>query len=294
MERVKSYDLSHWEGEKDPSITNDCLLSLEEGQVIYFPKLDFKIKDEERDVFSENLVSKDRKNLSYELSKDELKGCIADPATCVIIQSMMLRYAKQASEFVMKLLPDYKESIQIARTSFRPVEIEGREVPSYRKNDTLLHVDSFPSQPTGGMRILRFFSNVNPFDKPRVWRLGESYENVAKRFLGEIKRPLPLTRVLMQKLKITKSYRILYDHYMLGIHNKMKADTDYQKSVDQEKVEFPPHSSWLVYTDQVSHAVVSGQYVFEQSFYVPQEALKHREKSPLGIMEKLLKQTVSV
>ena len=33
---------------------------------------------------------------------------------------------------------------------------------TWRKDDTRLHVDSFPATPSGGRRILRVFSNVNP------------------------------------------------------------------------------------------------------------------------------------
>ena len=48
-----------------------------------------------------------------------------------------------------------------ARASFRPAEIAGRQT-SWRKDDTRLHIDSFPASPVQGRRILRVFSNVNP------------------------------------------------------------------------------------------------------------------------------------
>ena len=294
MKRIKSFPFTDWVLKLEESEKNECISSLENGQVLYFPKLDFLVEEKEKANFSSELVSKDRKNISYDPLKNEMKGCIGGFETQDVIHLMMKRYSSVVNEYVLSLLPEYKDHLTLARTSFRPVEIEGREVTSYRKNDTLLHVDSFPSNPTGGMRILRFFTNVNPFDKPRVWRVGEPYEDVAKRFLKEVKKPFPLSRVVMEKLGITKSYRILYDHYMLGIHNTMKADQNYQKEVDQERVEFPTGSSWACFTDQVSHAVVSGQYVFEQSFYLSLEGLKHKESSPLGIMEKLLKQKVTV
>src|SRR3546814_5569584 len=76
-------------------------------------------------------------------------------------------------------------------------------------------VDAFPSVPNHGNRILRVFSNINPHGKSRIWRLGEPFEEVAKRFLPQIRMPLKATSILLKALNITKSKRTLYDHYML-------------------------------------------------------------------------------
>ena len=54
---------------------------------------------------------------------------------------------------------------------------------SVRADDRRLHVDAFPSRPNYGERILRVFTNVNPDGEPRVWRVGEPFEDVAPRFL---------------------------------------------------------------------------------------------------------------
>src|SRR5262249_61053742 len=129
-----------------------------------------------------------------------------------------------------------------ARTSFRPVEIEGR-LSSWRKDDSRLHVDSFPSSPTGGKRILRVFSNVNPEGRSRVWRVGEPFEQMARRFLPGIKRPLPGSSIFLRLLGITKSPRTEYDHIMLQLHDHMKADERYKKEVEQLRQEFPAGST---------------------------------------------------
>ena len=82
---------------------------------------------------------------------------------------------------VGQALPAYRDRLEIGRTSFRPVEIAGR-ASSWRKDDTRLHIDSFPATPVHGKRILRVFTNVNPHGRPRTWRLGEDFESVAQRF----------------------------------------------------------------------------------------------------------------
>ena len=58
---------------------------------------------------------------------------------------------------------------------------------SWRADDRRLHVDAFPSRPNYGERILRVFTNVNPDGEPRVWRVGEPFEAVARRFLPRAK-----------------------------------------------------------------------------------------------------------
>jgi len=73
---------------------------------------------------------------------------------------------------------------------------------------------------------------------------------------------------------------------MLGIHDTMKADDVYQRGVEQAAFTFPPGSSWIAYTDKVSHAAMSGQYLFEQTFYLPVQAMSDPSKSPLRILER--------
>jgi hypothetical protein len=42
-----------------------------------------------------------------------------------------------------------------------------------------------------------------------------------------------------------------------------------------------------VFTDQVSHAALAGQYALEQTFLIPQHALLCPEKSPASVLERL-------
>ena len=75
---------------------------------------------------------------------------------------------------------------------------------------------------------------------------------------------------------------------MLQLHDRMKADTAYQATAPQHAQEFAPGSSWLVYTDQVSHAAMAGQHAFEQTFYLPLFGMQEPAKSPLRVLERLL------
>ena len=68
----------------------------------------------------------------------------------------------------------------------------------------------------------------------------------------------------------------------------MKADSAYQASAEQRIVALKPGGSWLVYTDQVSHAAMSGRLAFEQTFYLPVAGMREPAKSPLRVLERLM------
>jgi hypothetical protein len=93
----------------------------------------------------------------------------------------------------------------------------------------------------------------------------------------------------MDMFGITKGYRTSYDHYMLNIHDTMKGDNHYQNTVQFDEILFPAGSTWIVYTDQVSHAALAGQHVFEQTFYIPVDGLYDKETSPLRVLERFVK-----
>ena len=74
----------------------------------------------------------------------------------------------------------------------------------------------------------------------RVWRLGEPFADVARRFAPRLRMPMPGTAPILRLLGITKSLRSPYDALMLQLHDAMKADIDYQARAAQETVQFPP------------------------------------------------------
>lgn len=160
------------------------------------------------------------------------------------------------------------------------------------KDDTRLHVDAFPATPNQGKRILRVFSNINPSGTPRVWHLGEPFEEVVKHFLPTLRKPWFGVRTLLSLLKITKTYRSLYDHYMLMLHDEMKKSEDYQNKVKKTIMAFPAGSTWIVMTDAVSHAALSGQFLLEQTFYLPVAKMNQPEHSPLKTLEHYLKRSL--
>lgn len=287
MSFIQEFDIANWDELFSNEQQQEAVTALESGKVLYFPKLPFEFTDLERQFLSPDFVCPKNKNISYELSSNTLKGTRDSHDNDIALSEMMRRYAEMTHHLVNHLLPAYSKELQQARTSYRPVQVEGRP-SSYRKDDTRLHVDAFPSTPMSDKRIIRVFSNVNHLQQPRIWRIGESFDKVAARFLPDIRKPLPLEAQFLSLIKATRGKRTPYDHYMTHIHNAMKADMDYQKNVEQIEFRFPPGSTWMVYTDQVSHAAMNGQYLLEQSFYLPVHAMVSPQTAPLKVLEKAL------
>jgi hypothetical protein len=103
----------------------------------------------------------------------------------------------------------------------------------------------------------------------RVWRVGEPFTDVAKRFVPRAKPYSAWQAKALELLHVTKSYRSEYDHLMLQLHDGMKGDPDYQKNAPQETVPFAAGSTWVCFSDQAVHAVMSGQYMLEQTLFLP-------------------------
>ncbi len=260
---------------------------VEDGKVLSFPHLTFVLTDAERQYLDAQWADGRAKNISVRWPSGELRGAAAASADLDALRALIVRYAAQAEALVLRLFPHYQGHLTRGNSSFRPSQVATR-VTSWRKDDTRLHIDAFPSNPMHGTRLLRVFSNVNPSGQPREWRVGEPFEDHARRYLPAIRRPLPGTAFLLHASGITKRRRTEYDHVMLQLHDRAKADLGYQRSGPQARVDFAPGTTWVVYSDQVLHAAMGGQHMMEQTFYLEVESLQQPGSSPLRTLERLL------
>ena len=288
MQRIETLPIHNISHPVDESFCQQAAHALESGQVILLPSLPFLLKEHERKFLTPQAVSGRSKNISYHAKTDCMQGDAYQGVLHDELKAMMHRFSVFSSTLVQHLFPHCTSTLTQARTSYRPVEAATREGMSYRKDDRRLHVDAFPSSPNQGNRILRIFSNINPKGEPRVWQLGESFENVAKHFLPSVKKPFVFNKYVLKALGITKSMRTDYDAYMLQLHDNMKADEAYQKNAPQEEVQLPANSTWIVFTDQASHAAKSGQYCLEQTFHLPRAGMVRPERSPLSVLESII------
>jgi 3-deoxy-D-manno-oct-2-ulosonic acid (Kdo) hydroxylase len=276
---------SDWKAAFTPAEQAVAIDAIEDSGIIIFPHLAFAFNKAEQALFNEVVTGGGAKNVSYN-AEGKIAGVADEQKNNAVLAGMLKRFASSAQSLLRNLLPAYANSIENGKVSFRPTEVAGRKT-SWRKDDTRLHVDAFPSNPTLGNRIVRVFSNVNPQGAPRVWKVGESFESVAARFMPKLKRPLPGSAALLNALHITKRRRSEYDHYMLQLHDAMKADLQYQAACPQTELQFMPGTTWVVCSDQVSHAALSGRFMLEQTIMLPVAAMHRPERSPLKVLERL-------
>jgi hypothetical protein len=267
---------------------------LERGKIISFPQVpfDFPQSDCQFLLSQKQTGSRFHKNISYRPANDILKGVSSDSPDRERLQAVMRNFSRQSAAFLAGFLSPYAGKLKMDFASFRPLEEQSRDLPLHKRND-LLHVDAFPTRPTRGARILRFFININP-SADRIWNIGEPFDSLLPRlaqsqtispqFRGSLSRMLVHAGALLG-LPVTDRSR--YDEYMLYLHDWLKENTAFQRDSPQQRVAFPPGCAWMVYTDGVPHAVLSGRYALEQTFIVPTNAFVTREVAPVHVLERV-------
>ena len=298
--KISDYQASSW---REASAQDACS-RLERGEILFFAATPFELPQHDREFLlaQKQAESRFHKNISYRPKTDEIRGVERNGAhdnAHQQLQDIMRRYSAEVTGFAKRLLAPYAQRIALDFASFRPLEEEGRNLPRKKRND-LLHVDAFPTRPTHGGRILRVFTNINPVESRR-WLTGEPFEQIARRFADKAGLPefaysansvtgkwRRRSIQAMRAVGLPVPDRSGYDRFMLHFHDWLKENERYQEEERAKPVqEFPPGCTWLVFTDGVPHAALSGRFALEHTFIVPREALVEAEAAPIAVLEKL-------
>jgi hypothetical protein len=190
----------------------------------------------------------------------------------------------------------------LGTTSFRSIEEQGRKLKP-RSSNELVHVDAGAYGATNGARILRFFVNIHP-TRDRVWGTKGSFQEIMNRhpelwtaarggkprvtidkgpldklysgLVGAVGKLYPLMRVIDSSP---------YDRSMRRIHNFMKENPSFRDSREHyREIHFPPLSSWMVFTDGISHSVLTGQHALVTTVLVPLENCRTPEITPYHVL----------
>ncbi|SFN61820.1 3-deoxy-D-manno-oct-2-ulosonic acid (Kdo) hydroxylase [Izhakiella capsodis] len=270
-----------------PDPEGSQVTELEKGKVLFLPHLSFDLSAREQVLLDVSRVDPKRKNISYNPQIGRLTG-VAYQADCTAIETLLSRHYQSCKTLVTALLPEYQQYLHSPVNTLRLHPVAAwRKSSSWRKDDSRLHVDAFPSRPMHGERILRIFTNINPHGEGREWRIGEDFPQLARRFYPHLGGYSPLSSWLQHLAGITKRRRTHYDALMLRMHDKMKSDEHYQQQGLQLSFQFPPGSSWICFSDQTPHAAMAGQFMLEQTWQLPVQGMKHPEYSPLRVLESL-------
>ena len=291
-------------GSKPPEeVARQYCAQLEAGNILYIPGMPFEIPPADLDFLLGRRQSGGRlhKNIAYRANEDRITGFAEEtPGDAARLLQIMRDYSRNATKTLSELLLPYQQRWKLDYASYRPLEEENRDLSLHKRND-LLHTDAFPSRPTNGDRILRFFTNINPAE-PRKWMTTTPFDTLAEQFAGKsggCPLPKPLSKSafaagilgakkVLAAAGIPVTPRSPYDRFMLRFHNFLKENTAFQKDCVKEYADFPPNTCWMVYTDSVGHAVLSGRYALEQTYIVSKDAMVTPEKAPIRVLEKMV------
>jgi hypothetical protein len=273
---------------------------LERGNILFFPKAPFEFPQEDLSFLlgQRQGGASGRKNIAYKPGIDRVTNHETDrPEDRERMLGALRLFSNRAAECLSKILPPYAGQWQRDYASFRPFQEKGRKLRQRARND-LLHVDAFPTRPLHGARILRFFININP-TQSRHWMTSKPFGELVQEFGGN-SVPFPksaayslpdrLGRRVKTWLRATGlkiPLRSPYDAFMLRMHHYLKENGVFQAECPKDHWHFPSGSCWAVFTDQVSHAALSGQYALEQTFLVPYKSLLYPDLAPVSILERL-------
>ena len=273
---------------------------LEAGDILYFPRTPVPLAPDDASFLlgQQQADSSLHKNIAYKPNLDKLSGFdakTASPAAVERLHAIMRKYSQSVVAFLTGFLSPYQANWQLDYASFRPQEEQGRDLPLRRRND-LLHTDAFPTRPTHGARILRFFNNIHP-SRTRDWVVSDPFAATVRQFAPQQIAPEPgsavsragkgVARAIGLGAAIPSLKRSPYDDFMMRFHNFLKENPRWQADCPKYPYQFPAGSSWMVYTDTVPHAVLAGQYALEQTFLVRPAAMVRPEVSPLRVLEEI-------
>jgi hypothetical protein len=292
-------------GALDAAAAESISTLLETNHIVYFPRCPISLPDAAtlRFLRSELPTRLRLKNVSYHPEADRLTGLEADAPTRERVTEVLRGHLSSVTSFLGRVAPHLAADWTVGTCSFRPIQERGRNLKPHASNE-LVHIDAGAYGATHGDRILRFFVNVNE-GEDRVWASKGSIGDLLERHgaaaglvssSGQLKQRIDegvadqtFSALIGGLARLNPLARVLdsspYDRAMRRLHNYMK-DSDAFKSDPRgyEEIRFPPHSAWVVFTDGVSHASVSGQFALVTTMIVRRQALRHPQFAPYSLL----------
>lgn len=277
--------------------------ALERGNIVKFTDCPIELPDDaELETLRTDLPKQLKsKNVSYHPEADRVTGLDDNSPIGNLACKVLKNHRSRVTDFLNTVMPTLSGNMNAGTCSFRPLQEKGRNLKPHASNE-LVHIDAGAYGATNGDRILRFFVNVNP-TTDRVWRSKGAFPDLFDRYgraagLYDGLSPT-LARGAMGRLRTSLLHGIAniglplapmldsspYDRVMRKFHNFMKDTPEFQKSEDGDLIiRFEPFSAWMVLTDMVSHASVSGQHALIYTGLLPLADCRLPELAPFNIL----------
>jgi hypothetical protein len=278
--------------------------AMERAEVVFLDQCPVELPSEADLTFMRDGLPRELqvKNISYHPESDSIPRFDAAPEVKDRIEQILRTHGQRVEAFLRRSCPDFVPGWTLGTTSFRSIEEQGRKLKP-RSSNELVHVDAGAYGATNGARILRFFVNIHP-TRDRVWGTKGSFRAIMSRhpelwdaakggksrvgidkgpldrlysgFIGAVGKLYPLLRVIDSSP---------YDRSMRRIHNFMKENPSFRDNpAGYQEIHFPPLSAWMVFTDGISHSVLTGQHALVTTVLVPLENCRIPELSPYQVL----------
>ncbi|HJR71525.1 MAG TPA: Kdo hydroxylase family protein [Gammaproteobacteria bacterium] len=278
--------------------------AMERAEVVFFDRSPVELPIEaDLEFMREGLPHELKvKNISYHPESDSIPRFTAAPDVKQRIERILRTHGQRVELFLRRSCPDFVPGWTLGTTSFRSIEEQGRNLKP-RSSNELVHIDAGAYGATNGARILRFFVNIHP-TRNRVWGTKGTFNAIMSRhpeiwtaaargqarvrvdkgpldrfysgLLGAVGKLYPLVRVIDSSP---------YDRSMRRIHNFMKESSSFRDSREHyQEIHFPPLSAWMVFTDGISHSVLTGQHALVTTVLVPLENCRIPELAPYRVL----------
>jgi hypothetical protein len=294
------YPLRNFAGASPATIED----ALERAEVVFFDQPPLELPTLEELTFLREGLPRELqvKNISYHPESDSIPRFEAAAEVKDRVERILRTHGQRVEAFLRRSIPDFVPGWTIGTTSFRSIEEHGRNLKP-RSSNELVHIDAGAYGATNGARILRFFVNIHP-SRARVWGTKGSFNALMDRHRelwaaargGKPRVPLhktPLDHVFSGFVRaVSKIYPIAqvadsspYDRSMRRIHNFMKENVEFRDSrAGYQEIHFPPMSAWLVFTDGISHSVLTGQHALVTTLLIPLANCRIPELSPYQVL----------
>ncbi len=276
---------------------------LEQGNIIQFIPNPIELPDNDELELLRNELPKQLKlkNVSYHPEADQVKGLHDDSPIAELAYRSLTNHRDRVTAFLQSVMPTLTRGMNVGTCSFRPMQEQGRDLKPHASNE-LIHVDAGAYGATDGNRLLRFFVNVNPVED-RVWSTKGALPELLQRYgqqagvtaeeVGRLEKSLTdklrssalegISKAGLPLAKVLDSSP--YDRAMRRFHNFMKDTPEFQADpVGHHEFRFGPFSAWMVFTDMVSHACLSGQHALIYTAVLPLENCRMPELAPINLL----------
>lgn len=293
---LATYTKTQLEGLRPDTLSDD----LENGKIVYFPECPIELPSAAdleflRQEMPKHLASK---NISFHPEAGKIIGIKGSAEVIDRTQRILKEHNGRVQAFLTRMMPTLTRDWLVGTASFRPLQEKGRDLSAHASNE-LVHVDAGAYGATHGDGIIRFFVNVNPAED-RVWVTKGAFQDLYRRYgaqanvVGHSMDEGPLDKLrtsMMNGLSaVVPPAKLLdsspYDRAMRRFHNFMKDTPAFQSTPDgHQEFRFKPFNAWMVFTDRVSHACLSGQHALVDTFVVRLGSCRLPAMAPINILK---------